>query len=483
MSEGITVKVLGDFGPFSSMGKNIGYELEINGSRYLIDCGAPVFQQVGGNGLRDVNGLIITHCHDDHKRWFTDLALFNIYAADFGRKVTLITSEDIHQDLVRSSASALDRTLSLDARFIIDVPYEDYISPVPLGPKAKYRITTIDEGNGKTSLRLLDRGGKEVDSDQGKIVISARSKRPRMLFRDPASGEWVEPESFYPFSSNIFYEQDQNIFREIGFTIEALKSPVWHGLTTIGLKINTDRETLIFSSDTNHDERLWERLHKEKREQKRAMSDREFNEARIIVGDINDYTERTWSSERYEDAMKSFRNGIVIHDISFKRSVVHTEYSALKHTSLKRDRGLLTHSPDKMTSEWVLCDSGKTFRILKDTFFEVVGDRLLSMNADIYHKEGGRFFVGYRNDSGSHTVYEGSDGYLMIDFGEIFGDPVPKFRVDLYEDIGGKYFPVITEESSSYIQRHDGNVELIRFNNKGSQGMIASDKRSSLPSK
>lgn len=105
------------------------------------------------------------------------------------------------------------------------------------------------------------------------------------------------------------------------------------------------------------------------------------------------------------------------------------------------------------------------------------------MNADIYHKAGGRYFVWYRNDDECHTVYEGSDGYLMIDYGEIFEDPVPKFRVDLYEDIGGKYFPVITEENSSCIQRHDGNVELIRFNNKGSRGMIASDKRSSLHSK
>ena len=37
MSDGITVKVLGDFGPFSRMGKSIGYQVTIGKSSYLID--------------------------------------------------------------------------------------------------------------------------------------------------------------------------------------------------------------------------------------------------------------------------------------------------------------------------------------------------------------------------------------------------------------------------------------------------------------
>lgn len=76
MNDGITVKILGDYGPFSRMGKSIGYQIVIGGASYLIDCGAPLFQQIGGHGLKEIRGLIITHCHDDHKRWFTDLALY-----------------------------------------------------------------------------------------------------------------------------------------------------------------------------------------------------------------------------------------------------------------------------------------------------------------------------------------------------------------------------------------------------------------------
>lgn len=60
----LRAKVLGDFGHFSSMGKCIGYELEIDGFSYLIDCGAPVFQQVGGNGLKTLflRLSVITFC-------------------------------------------------------------------------------------------------------------------------------------------------------------------------------------------------------------------------------------------------------------------------------------------------------------------------------------------------------------------------------------------------------------------------------------
>ena len=90
MSDGIILRVLGDSGPFSRMGKSIGYQIEIGQSCYLIDCGAPLFHLIGGHGLKKVGGLLITHCHDDHKRWFSDLALFCRYAPDFHNKVFLL---------------------------------------------------------------------------------------------------------------------------------------------------------------------------------------------------------------------------------------------------------------------------------------------------------------------------------------------------------------------------------------------------------
>src|SRR5512133_3669793 len=104
--QGIHVSVLGDYGPFSRIGKSIGYQVTIGRSSFLVDCGSPVFQKIGGHGLKDIKGLIITHCHDDHKRWFSDFALFNRYAPDFGHRLPLMTSERVNQGLEESSSSA-----------------------------------------------------------------------------------------------------------------------------------------------------------------------------------------------------------------------------------------------------------------------------------------------------------------------------------------------------------------------------------------
>lgn len=483
MGDGITLHILGDYGPFSRMGKSIGYQITIGQSRYLIDCGAPLFQQMGGHRLKGIKGLIITHCHDDHKRWFTDLALFNMYAPDFSSRVTLLTSEDVHQEIIRSSGPALDKTLSKDSKNVIDVGYEDYITYRMLGPRAQYRIASIADGDGTTSLSVVDRSGNIVDPDKAKIVISRKTNRPRLLFKDPDYREWIEPESFYSFSSEVFYEKEKNIYRDQeGFTIEALKAPVWHGVTSIGLRVTTDEETLIFSSDTIHDKELWKELYVEKRGLRLPMTQREFESASVIYGDINDYIERVWSKERYNDAIAAFDDAVVIHDISLGSSVVHTSYERLNATSLKQKSTVLTHSPDKITSEWVLCKAEKTFRIKGKTFLEVVENRLFPMNADIYHKEEGRYYAGYRNDKGRYAVCEDA-GILSLFDRAGDGSDMPGrllYCVDLYEDISGKYFSKIERKDVQYLERRDGKVELVEFTEEGSRGTIAEDHRERL---
>jgi len=483
MADGITLHILGDYGPFSRMGKSIGYQVTIGQSSFLIDCGAPLFQQIGGHRLKGIKGLIITHCHDDHKRWFTDLALFNMYAPDFPNRVYLLTSEDVHDELMRASASALDKSLSKDSKTIIDIPYDEYVDYQMLGPRAKYRIVSLDEGNGKASLFVADRNGNVLGPDRAKIVLNYKTKRPRLLFKDPHYGEWIEPESFYPFSSPVFYEENKNTLKdEEGFTIEALKAPVWHGVTGIGIKIRTAAETLVFSSDTNHNIELWKQLYEEKRDQRLPVSREEFGSSSILYGDINDYIERIWSEERYREAVNAFRDAVVIHDISFGNSVVHTNYEALNKTSLSKDSVVLTHSPDRITSEWVLCRAEKTFRIKGNTFSEKVGNRMYPMNADVYHKEAGRYYVGYKNEHGRYVVYEKS-GILRIVFEEESEVPPsgkPLYRVDLYEDISGKYFPKIERSDCIYLERKDGRVELIEFHDKGSRGSIVENRRHRL---
>lgn len=483
MADGISIRILGDYGPFSRVGKSIGYLLTIGESRFLIDCGAPLFQQIGGHGLKKIKGLIITHCHDDHKRWFSDLALFNKYAPDVSGRVYLLTSEDVYGEIVRAAGPALDKSLSEDSRDVIDIGYEEYIDHRILGPRARYRIVSKDEGKGKTGLYVMDGQGDVVGPEKAKIVISPKTKRPRMLFKDPHYGEWVEPDSFYPFSSTVFFEEERNTYTDReGFTIEALKAPVWHGITGIGIKVTTNGEKLIFSSDTIHDTGLWKRLFTEKRSRMLPMSRRDFETSPVIYGDINDYIERIWSEERYIEAIKAFNDAVVIHDISIGNSVVHTAYERLGATTLRKESTLLTHSPDRITSEWALCRSEKTFKIKGNRFFEIVGDRLYPMNADVYHKESGRYYVGYRNEKGGYMVYDRA-GILRISGEEGFSvgaDDTPLYRVDLYEDMSGKYFPRIEKKDSVYLERGDGKVEIIEFTEGGSSGRVIEDQRDKL---
>jgi len=77
--------------------------------------------------------------------------------------------------------------------------------------------------------------------------------------------------------------------------------------------------------------------------------------------------------ERFHEALSSFDDAIVIHDISTCKSVVHTDYSRLEHTVLKKECTILTHSPDTITSEWALSKAEKSFLIQGGTFSEMAG--------------------------------------------------------------------------------------------------------------
>ena len=64
--------------------------------------------------------------------------------------------------------------------------------------------------SGKTGLYVTDIEGNIVGPDKAKIIISRETGRPRLLFKDPDCKEWIEPDSFYPFSSNVFYDMARN---------------------------------------------------------------------------------------------------------------------------------------------------------------------------------------------------------------------------------------------------------------------------------
>lgn len=478
MSDGILVKIHGDYDPFSIAGKSIGYEIIIGNSNYLIDCGAPLFQKIGTEGIVQVKGLIVTHCHYDHMRWYTDIILYHTYTQGVPKKIKILSSEDVFEELTESSSYSLDRTLSRDSKNIVDVDYNDTVDFKIIGPYAKYKIVLKHEGAGRNRFCVYDRNGNQVGPDKAKIVINHKTRRPRLLFKDPVYNEWVEPDSFYAFSSDIFYECNKNVFKDVdtNVTIEAIKSPVWHGIPGIGLKVKTDNDTLIFSSDTANNIEIWKQLYSEKRNQKINMSKNSFEAATVIHGDINDFVERMWSKERYLEAVNAFNDGIVIHDISSKNSIVHTDYEKLKYTNLNKEKVILTHSPDRIVSEWVISRANKTYMIKGNSFSEVVDDKLYELNADIYYKVAGKYYVGYKNDKGKYTVYK-KNGLLDISLGQNTNLGAFQYKVDLLEDVSGKYFPKLEDKDITYIEREDGRVELLKFTEDGSRGKVVQNNR------
>jgi ribonuclease BN (tRNA processing enzyme) len=478
-NQGINVSILGDYGPFSRIGKSIGYQVTVGKSSFLVDCGSPVFQKIGGHGLKHIKGLIITHCHDDHKRWFTDFSLFSRYAPDMSRKISLYTSDEVNQGLLESSEAALGSSLSSDSSRIIDIAYDDYVDFHPIAPRPKYRIVNRDLGEGRFQYQVVDREGWAVSPERAKIFISPKRRTPRLLFRDPESGEWVEPIAYYPFSSTVFYEQIAPYRDPEGFTVEAINAPVWHGIPSIGIRFTTAQETLVFSSDTNQNVELWEKLYREKHDCSGRHESPAFRDAAVIHGDINDYIERTWSAARYHDAVASFRDAFVIHDIALRKSVVHTDYRDLDKTVLDPCRTVLTHGPDKITSSWILCEAEKNYRIAGTTLAEVVGTEEYPFCADFYHKEGGRYFVCFRNDSSPHAVFE-RDGILFLSTDPYRGNARLICHVEIYEDIRGEYFPKLDDDTTFYNLRPDGRVERITMGDTTSRGEIASNQRPRL---
>ena len=170
---------------------------------------------------------------------------------------------------------------------------------------------------------------------------------------------------------------------------------------------------------------------------------------------------------------------MVIHDIADRNSVVHTDYNNLDRTVLERGRTILTHSPDKITSEWVLSQAGKQFRITGNECQEVVDGALYPLNADIYHKDEGRFFVGYRKLDGEVGVLE-NGGLLSLEGDSDRQAGRELYRVDLYEDIAGGYFPHILDSNTIYKERADRRVELVEFSETGSCGKVVESVRDRL---
>lgn len=490
---GLKIHILGDSNPFSKSGKSIGYLIwngvnDHNGTkdrpRYFIDCGAPLFALV--EEIRPEDRLIITHAHEDHKRWLTDLAFYQRYVAPQRGRTTLATTETIHQNCYHASKLILERGLSPDSKRLIDTPYESYINPVIIGPKNKYRITTIRHGRDSFTWRVVDSLDRVVKPSQAKIFITQRrfgrtliTVTPRMLYKDDTTDEWVDPDTYYAFSENNFYEDKPNriIDKKNDLVIRPIKSISWHGPPTIGLEIKTSNSKIIFSSDTVYNPELWQRLAEEYRPCQGRHNQKAFKEAPIIYDDINHYIQRTWSPQRYAEAISTYLGAVVIHDATTRMAHVHTTYEQISQCRTP-EALILTHCPDRFISELPLTISGKTFNITHNTVREIVDGKPYPLNADIYYKNYPDNFVGYQSPKGKFFIVN-QQGDLDIKKKVSPRDEVV-MRVNLYQDIQGKYLPYLNEKQVSYRVRPDKQVERINYQKRQSRGTVVKNLRPQL---
>lgn len=475
MAQDIILDVIGNTSPFSLMGESSGYMVTVNGSTYLLECGSPVFPVLGYKGIGEIRGIFASHSHEDHKRWFTDIVLFSFYNPIYRRRLRLITSEVILEEFAKNSKGALERSLSRDSKRIVDMSYEKMVDGVIIGPRSKYFIKLKSTKVGRFQYVVEGRDGNEIGPEKAKLFINPIANRPRLLFKDDEMGEWIEPESYYPFSSTSFYEENQNIHYddEAGLAIKAVKSSVWHGVPTIGFKFMTDKSRILFSADTVYNPKLWKELYEEYRPQRfDRISREEFEESSILYGNINDFIERTWSRQRYESAMSAYDGSFVIHDVARKNSIVHTDYADIANAAIPNL--LFTHNPDNLVAWRPILTSGKKLAFRDGSVFESVKGKLYRLDADIYIHHFSCDLVGYSSKKGDFKVIE-KDGLLGIVDNDSQEEGL--LRVNLYQDIAGEYYPILTDPNKFYRSRPDGKVEEVTVHKDSSSGVVVNNKK------
>ncbi len=490
MSQGIELDIIGDSSYFTRLGKGVSYLVRANGSEYLVDCGATPFLALGHEGLKNLKGLVATHSHEDHRRWFTDMVLYMRYHPDLRKRLRLIITPLIHEEFEKNSKGALERTLSVDRRRVVSVPYSEFVEKRLLGPRPLYGIEQRPPERAEGWVwRVVERAtGEVLPPARAKVLVDPRANRPRMLFKDPALDKWVEPETFYPFSSTAFYEAGRNdhVDEETGLTFRAVKAAAWHGPPVIGILVTLGETTLAFSSDTVYDPGLWRDLVDEERPTSPELGSREFEDASVVEGDINDYIQRTWSEERLREGESCFDGAVVVHDADFEHSVVHTPYSKFR-PDLDWKRLLLTHTPDGFASTCPITITGRSYRVIEGDVFELVDGEDLPLEADLYFKDADNSpWVGYAAADGIARLWEIPRGLIVTLSPRAGSDEPPSEdaklvgRFDAYMDVEGHSLPPILSPGKRYIKRADGRLELVTDAPGGSQGRIVEDLRRRL---
>lgn len=478
----LKLNVIGDSGPFSRLGKSIGYQLKHQDSNFLVDCGAPVFQLLGSDGLTELDGIIGTHAHEDHKRWFTDIALYQKFSANSEQRVKLFGSYEILRDYRRASGPALERTLTDDSRDVLNLRFEDYVQPIQIGPTPKYRCEKIPTGDGTFQWRVMNGNDEVLPPERAKVVRPEASSVPRMLFKDPEDDIWVDPGTFYAYDDDRFYENGENPEHSLAddLIVTPLKAPAWHGPPTNSLLFKTKTSNLFFSSDTVYDPELWTDLTR-RRPPEEPLDTADYLDRHFLESEARRHVAQTWSQRRLEKALAVYdRDYIYVHDVSGPDSKVHTSYDNLENF---KGKILLTHSPDEFNSLHPLAHLGKSYVIENNSVREVTRTgETYPLEADCYLKRYSEYLVGFQADEGSHFLVKLDEGvYEIVEDKELL-DPDTEviMQVDLYKAIGGEYYPVSDREDQEYFIRPDGRVELQKHHEDGTEGTIVEGHRSRL---
>ncbi len=389
--------------------------------------------------------------------------------------MNLITSDPIHEEFLKNSRGALERTLSPDSKRVVEVPYEDFINQIPFGPRPKYRIRDCRDESGEHRWRVINEAGEVVSHDRAKVVINDHEKanRPRMLFRDPDTSLWVEPQQYYSYESEVFYHQDWRTIQHESptnsVTISPVKDPVWHGPPTIGIEIETPDERVVFSSDTVYDPDLWRQLSEEQQQMRlKHMSEEKFNASAVLEGDINDLIQKQWSKRRYENALGFYEDAVVIHDCGPVGDPVHTDYEQIR--DLNCEQLILTHCPDRFISEFPIAVHGKTFLVQNNELLEKNQNSTFPICADIYVRDSDSAYVGFADQNGAFAVVKRNHSLDLVENrSTVTGSRL--MNVDLYRDIHGRYFPYLDQDNQFYELRSEDRVERMTEDQEGTSGV------------
>lgn len=371
MTQRINVEILGNASLFTRAGKGFAYRVTCGASSYLVDCGANIFGAMSPEELFALDGIFITHAHSDHVRYLADLAFYLQFSRKKPRRVRIITTERVHAQLCESLRETMDLTLDRSRRMVRQIAYEEFFDIVPIGPEPLYHITMTKRKRGALPLAVMTEKNRPVPPSRGKVFMHPKTGRLSMLLKDKATGAWVEPETFYDFSSRAFYKSNMRAYRNAksGLRVTAVKKGVWHGMDAVGFLFQCGDTRVFFTGDTAADLDLWARLAGEFIDRP-ATRAKKFLAAAAIIGDVSNFVERVWSLDRVSGLHELYAKTAAFHDCGGAENIVHTGYPALEKlwTGLvgkdaPRSSLVLIHTQPGLASRFPIATTGQKYTV------------------------------------------------------------------------------------------------------------------------